>query len=103
MRGRRANGHARRWGWRWAGRREQQVPRRCAPRDDMMRLEARAELSHARLVASPFVAIVATLAITALFVGWAGAPIGRTYAAIFEGGFGSRFAWSETLTRATPL
>ena len=27
----------------------------------------------------------------------------RTYALIFEGGFGSRFAWSETLTRATPL
>jgi len=26
-----------------------------------------------------------------------------TYAAIFDGAFGSRFAWSETLTRATPL
>ena len=34
---------------------------------------------------------------------WAGAPVGRTYSLIFEGGFGSRFAWSETLTRATPL
>jgi simple sugar transport system permease protein len=68
-----------------------------------MRLEARAELSHARLVAAPFLAIAATLALAALFVHWAGAPIGRTYAAIFDGGFGSRFAWSETLTRATPL
>ena len=41
--------------------------------------------------------------VAALFVAWAGAPVGRTYALIFEGGFGSRFAWSETLTRATPL
>ena len=33
---------------------------------------------------------------------WAGAPVGRT-ALLFEGAFGSRFALSETLTRATPL
>ena len=38
-----------------------------------------------------------------LLVAWAGAPIGATYALMFDGGFGSRFAWSETLTRATPL
>ena len=29
--------------------------------------------------------------------------VGRTYALLFEGAFGSRFALSETLTRATPL
>ena len=29
--------------------------------------------------------------------------MGRAYALLLEGGFGSRFAWSETLTRATPL
>jgi len=68
-----------------------------------MRLEARAEYSRTLLVASPFVAIVFTLVVAAAFVAWAGAPVGRTYALIFEGGFGSRFAWSETLTRATPL
>ena len=68
-----------------------------------MRLEARAELSRSMLVAAPFVAIAATLAIAAAFVAWAGAPVGRTYALIFDGGFGTRFAWSETLTRATPL
>ena len=28
---------------------------------------------------------------------------GRTYALLLQGGFGSVFAWSETLTRATPL
>jgi len=36
-------------------------------------------------------------------VAWAGAPVGRAYALLLEGGFGSRFALTETLTRATPL
>ncbi len=68
-----------------------------------MRLESRAEVSRAWLVAAPFAAVAFTLVAAALLVAWAGAPVGRTYALIFEGGFGSRFAWSETLTRATPL
>ena len=68
-----------------------------------MRLEARASLSPGIAVVAPFAAIALTLVVAALFVAWAGAPVGRTYALIFEGGFGSRFAWSETLTRATPL
>ncbi|CAG0956894.1 putative riboflavin import permease protein RfuC [Burkholderiales bacterium] len=68
-----------------------------------MRLEARGAISPAMAIAAPFAAIAFTLAVAALFVAWAGAPVGRTYALIFEGGFGSRFAWSETLTRATPL
>jgi simple sugar transport system permease protein len=61
---------------------------RCRPRS---RSPRRSPRSPARYV------------VAALFVAWAGAPVGRTYALIFEGGFGSRFAWSETLTRATPL
>ncbi|MBC8056932.1 MAG: ABC transporter permease [Rhizobiales bacterium] len=68
-----------------------------------MRLEARGDVSRVMLVAAPFAAVVFTLLISSLFVAWAGAPLTRTYALIFEGGFGSRFAWSETLTRATPL
>jgi len=68
-----------------------------------MRVEARAEVSRLWLVAAPFAAVAFTLAAAALFVAWAGAPVGRTYTLVFEGGFGSRFAWSETLTRATPL
>ena len=68
-----------------------------------MRLEARAAPSRVALVGAPFAAIAATLAATMLLVAWAGAPIGETYALMFAGGFGSRFAWSETLTRATPL
>jgi len=68
-----------------------------------MRLEARNSVSRGWLVAAPFAAVAFTLMAAALFVAWAGAPVGRTYSLIFEGGFGSRFAWSETLTRATPL
>jgi len=68
-----------------------------------MRLEARPSLSRVAIVVAPFAAIAFTLGVTMLFVAWAGAPIGQTYALMFDGGFGSRFAWSETLTRATPL
>ena len=68
-----------------------------------MRLEARPSLSRTALVVAPFAAIAFTLGVTMLLVAWAGAPIGETYALMFDGGFGSRFAWSETLTRATPL
>jgi len=68
-----------------------------------MRLEARGEFSRTLLVAAPFVAVAFTLLVAAAFVAWAGAPVGRTYALIFAGGFGTQFAWSETLTRATPL
>jgi len=68
-----------------------------------MQLERRAEASRALLVAAPFVAVVFTLLVSSLLVAWAGAPVGRAYALLLEGGFGSRFALTETLTRATPL
>lgn len=68
-----------------------------------MRLESRGELSRAWLIAAPFAAIAFTLLAASVFVAWAGAPIAATYMQIFDGAFGSRFAWSETLTRATPL
>jgi simple sugar transport system permease protein len=68
-----------------------------------MRLEPRTAPSPLALVLAPLFAVGATLAVCALLVAWAGAPVGRTYAAIVGGGFGSLFAWSETLTRAVPL
>jgi simple sugar transport system permease protein len=68
-----------------------------------MRLEARPSLSRTAMIVAPFAAIAFTLGVTMLLVAWAGAPIRETYALMFDGGFGSRFAWSETLTRATPL
>ena len=68
-----------------------------------MQLERRARVPRALLLAAPVAAVLATLAITSLLVAWAGAPVGQAYALLLEGGFGSRFAWTETLTRATPL
>ena len=68
-----------------------------------MRLERRTAVSRSALVVAPLAAVAATMLICALLVAWAGAPIGRTYLLLLEGGFGSRFALTETLTRATPL
>ena len=68
-----------------------------------MRIERRADISRAAQIGAPFAAVAFTLVVTSLLVAWAGAPIGRSYVLLLEGGFGSVFAWTETLTRATPL
>jgi simple sugar transport system permease protein len=68
-----------------------------------MRLERRTETPAWLGAAAPLGALAFTLAVTSLLVAWAGAPVGRAYALLLEGGFGSRFALTETLTRATPL
>lgn len=68
-----------------------------------MRLERREQTPAALLVAAPLGALLVTLVLSSLLVAWAGAPVGRAYALLLAGGFGSRFAWTETLTRATPL
>ena len=68
-----------------------------------MRLEKRTTSSRLALVLGPLGAIVFTLLISALLVLWAGAPVGQTYGLLIQGGFGSVFAFSETLTRAIPL
>ncbi len=69
----------------------------------MLRLEARTRTPRALLLGAPLLAIAFTLAVSSLLVAWAGAPVGQAYALLLEGGFGSRFALTETLTRATPL
>ncbi|MDR0227232.1 MAG: ABC transporter permease [Burkholderiaceae bacterium] len=68
-----------------------------------MRLEKRPSLSRTALLAAPLCALAATLVVAALLVMWAGKPVGQTFALLVQGGFGSKFAWSETLTRAIPL
>ncbi|NWG74555.1 MAG: ABC transporter permease [Rubrivivax sp.] len=68
-----------------------------------MQLERRTDTSPAMLLAAPLGAVAFTLLVTSLLVAWAGAPVGRAYTLLLEGGFGSRFAITETLTRATPL
>ncbi|MBC5785370.1 ABC transporter permease [Ramlibacter sp. USB13] len=68
-----------------------------------MRLERRPAASPLALAAAPVGAIAFTLLVSSLLVLWAGAPVAPTWAALLRGGFGSVFAWTETLTRATPL
>jgi simple sugar transport system permease protein len=68
-----------------------------------MRLERRDEISRLGLVLAPLVAVAFTLLVASLLVLWAGAPVGRTWSLMIAGGFGSAFALTETLTRATPL
>ncbi len=68
-----------------------------------MRLERRAAPSRAMALAAPLLAVALTLGLSAALVAWAGAPVGRAYWLLIEGGFGSRLALTETLTRATPL
>ena len=54
------------------------------------------------VLAAAFVLLV-VLVVSSLLILWAHAPLGRAYLLLFEGAFGSRFAITETLTRATPL
>ena len=68
-----------------------------------MRLERRTTASAAALILAPVGAVAFTLLVSALLVLWAGAPVGQTYGLLLQGGFGSVFALSETLTRAIPL
>lgn len=68
-----------------------------------MRLEKRNQHSPAALLLASLGAVLFTLLVSSLLVLWAGAPLGQTYALLLQGGFGSVFALSETLTRAIPL
>jgi general nucleoside transport system permease protein len=68
-----------------------------------MRLEKRTQTSRTALLLAPLGAIAFTRLISSLLVLWAGAPLTKTYGLLFNGDFGSVFAWSETPTRATPL
>lgn len=68
-----------------------------------MRLEPRESAGLALRFAAPAAAIVAALLLAAIPLGFAGVSLGDAYAEMFNGALGSRFALTETLTRATPL
>jgi general nucleoside transport system permease protein len=68
-----------------------------------LHFERRARIPARLAIAAPIAAVLFTLAACAGLIVWAGAPVGRAYVLLFEGAFGSRFALTETLTRATPL
>ncbi len=68
-----------------------------------MRIERRPTSSRLLQIGAPLMAIISTLLFSSLLVALAGAPIGQAYEHLLNSAFGSRFAWAETLTRATPL
>ncbi|CAA9418630.1 MAG: ABC transporter, permease protein 1 (cluster 11, riboflavin/purine nucleoside/unknown) [uncultured Ramlibacter sp.] len=68
-----------------------------------MRLEKRPAPSALAFALAPVGAVAFTLLVSSLLVLWAGAAVAPTWGHLVRGGFGSVFAWTETLTRATPL
>jgi len=69
----------------------------------MIRIEPRAAPSRLMTIGIPILSAFVALALAAIPLAFAGAPIIPAYAQMFHGVFGSMFSFSEMLTRATPL
>jgi len=69
----------------------------------MMRFEPRQSVPTSLAIVAPIGAGLAALALAAIPLAFAGAPILTSYWLMFQGAFGSLFAFFETLTRTTPL
>jgi simple sugar transport system permease protein len=69
----------------------------------MIRIEARHQPSFLLRAGAPVLAGLLALALAAIPLALAGAPLGRAYALLIDGALGSRFALTETLARSTPL
>ena len=69
----------------------------------MIRIEARDTQSLAWKLGLPVISALLALLLAAIPLTLAGAAIGGSYSYMFTGVFGSKFAFSEMLTRATPL
>jgi len=54
-------------------------------------------------ISAPIAAVAVVLILCSGLIIWAGAPVLDAYISLINGAFGSRFALSETLVRATPL
>ncbi|WP_407696800.1 ABC transporter permease [Sedimentitalea xiamensis] len=68
-----------------------------------MRIEPRPAPPRLLTLGVPVLAALIALALAALPLAFAGADIATAYGEMFKGVFGSLFAFSEMLTRATPL
>ncbi|WP_371225838.1 ABC transporter permease [Roseovarius sp. 2305UL8-3] len=68
-----------------------------------MRIEPREAPSRALTLGVPVLSALIALALAAIPLAFAGANIATAYGEMFKGVFGSMFAFSEMLTRATPL
>jgi general nucleoside transport system permease protein len=69
----------------------------------MMRFEPRTRAPLALRLGTQLGAVVAALALAAIPLALAGAPLWRAFGLLAQGAAGSAFALTETLTRATPL
>jgi len=69
----------------------------------MIRLEPRENAPVWLTLSAPLSAIIAAFIICSTLILWAGESPLQAYALLFKGAAGSRFALTETLTRATPL
>lgn len=69
----------------------------------MIRFEPRENVSPARRIGAPVVAALVALLLASLPIAAAGAPVLEAYLLMARGAFGSVFAFSELLARATPL
>ena len=68
-----------------------------------MRLEVRESISIVRLISALLMALGVSMAICSVLILWGGASPMEGWRLMIKGALGSRFALSETLTRATPL
>ena len=69
----------------------------------MIRIEPRTAPTRALTLGVPVLSALIALALAAIPLAFAGANVADAYREMFKGVFGSLFAFSEMLTRATPL
>lgn len=69
----------------------------------MIRIEPRTAPSRLMKFGIPVLSATVAVLLAAIPLAFAGAQIGPAYVEMFKGVFGSKFAFSEMLTRATPL
>ena len=68
-----------------------------------MQFEPRERISPWLAGAAPIAAVAVALALCAVLILWTGESVFHAYGQLLKGAFGSKFALTETLTRATPL
>ena len=68
-----------------------------------MRFEPREHVSVLAAVVAPVAGVAAALLLCSGLILWTGESVGEAYWLLLKGAFGTKFALTETLSRATPL
>jgi simple sugar transport system permease protein len=68
-----------------------------------MQFERRAKPPLWLTLGAPLIAVAAALVLSGLLIALSGAPVFEAYGTIVTSAFGTRLAFTETLTRTTPL